>query len=336
MNKVRVALIGLGGWGSSSSLPAIEEAGNLELVTWFDANPDVVASYREQISVEPAASYEEVLNRSDVDGVLLVVPNHLHAPLAIQAAKKQKHIWVEKPIANYVAEADAMIQAAGENGVVLSVGHSLRRNAVLRTAKKLVSDGKIGDLVAMEGHQSHRGGWSLTPEMWRSYSDKCPGGPMNVLGIHQIDTMHYIMGPSSEVTGIMTKKYRDYEAVEITSIIIRFQNNLLGTIMSTYVSPAKTFVSIYGTTGWLECDLTRGKLTCYDIESRPEEIEVTGVNPLVEEFREFGECILTGKRPETGGPEARAAVAVLEAAVESAKTGKAVPVTQGGATHESL
>ena len=329
MTKVRVALIGLGGWGGSAILPAIEEAGNLELVTWFDTNPDTVAAYRNRISVEPASSYEEVLNRQDVDGVLLVVPNHLHAPLAIQAASHGKHIWVEKPIANHVAEANAMIEASEKSGVILSVGHSLRRHGVIRKAKKLVSEGKIGDLVAIEGHQSHRGGWSLTPSMWRSYEDKCPGGPMNLLGIHQIDTMHYIMGPSAEVTSIMTKKYLNYEAVEITALIIRFKNNLIGTITSTYISPAKTFLSIYGTTGWLECDLTRGKLTYYDIESIPEDIEVETPNPIAEEFREFGECILSGKRPETGGPEARAAVAVLEAAVESAKTGKTIRLDPG-------
>lgn len=117
-----------------------------------------------------------------------------------------KHVWVEKPIANTVQEADAMIQACEDAGVVLQVGHSLRRAPGIRIIKKAVEDGKIGDLAMIEAHQSHRGGWSLAPGMWRWYLDKCPGGPLNLLGIHQIDIFHYLAGPVAEVMAMTGKK----------------------------------------------------------------------------------------------------------------------------------
>ena len=326
MRNVGVALIGLGSWGGSWSLPAIVRSGNLELVTWLDADPQTVERYRSQIQVPPARSFQEVLENPAVEGIILVVPNHVHVHLATEAAGWGKHVWVEKPIANTLAEADAMIQACEDAGVILQVGHSLRRSPAMRLAKKMVEDGRIGDLVMLEGHHSHRGGWTLTPQMWRWYNDKCPGGPLNVLGTHQIDTMHYIAGPSAEVTAIMTKKFREYEPDEITVVLMRFKNDALGCVSSTYVSPNKVFMSIYGTTGWLEVDFVRGRLTCFDIDSKPEDIPVGSLDALAEEFREFGECVLTGKRPETGGPEGRAAVAVLEAAIRSARTGKTVQV----------
>lgn len=324
--RVGVALIGLGGWGGSSSLPALEETENLELITWYDANPATVEEYRGRIVPQPAESYEEVLDNPQVDGVLLFVPNHLHRPLAVQAAEHGKHVWVEKPIANSVSEADEMIAACERMGVVLSIGHSLRRHPTVRLARKMIEEGKIGDLVMFDGHQSHRGGWSLTPDMWRWYADKCPGGPMNVLGIHQIDIMHYLVGPIAEAAGIMTKKYREYEAPEITAATLRFRNDLLGTVGCSYVSPQKTSANIYGTTGYIECRLDTNTITLYDIKAQPQTTTVNEHNLIAEEFGEFGQCILEGKRPETGGSEARAAVAVLEAIIESARTGRSVCV----------
>ncbi len=326
MRKASVALVGLGGWGATQSLPAIAEAGNLELVTWYDANPETVERHREQIPVTPAGSFDEVVGNPEVEGVILVVPNHVHASLTVQAAGCGKHVWVEKPIANTLAEADSMIQACEDAGVILQVGHSLRRTQGMRRIKQMIQDGKVGEVASVEAHQSHKGGWTVTPEAWRWYNDKCPGGPLNLLGIHQIDNMHYLIGPSAEVTAMMGKKCLPCETDEISQVLIRFKNGVLGQIGDTYITPAKTFIAVYGTAGWLEFDFLRGRLTYFDTDGKPEDMPVESTNLIADELREFGECILTGKRPETGGAEARAAVAVMEAAIESARTGKTVKI----------
>ena len=326
MKKAGIALVGLGGWGATQSLPSIAQAGNLDLVTWFDANPETINQCRGKIPLPPAGSLDEVLNDPAVEGVIFIVPNPVHAPLAIQAAGRGKHVWIEKPIANTIAEADSMIQACEDAGVILQVGHSLRRNPGMRLIKEMIQDGKIGELAMLEAHQSHRGGWTLTPEQWRWHNEKCPGGPLNLLGIHEIDNMHYLNGPSAEVTAMMAKKCLPCEIDEISQVIIRFKNGLLGQIGDTYITPAKTFIAVYGTSGWLELNFLRNSLTYFDMDGNPEAIPYAPINLIADEFKEFGECILTGKRPETGGPEARAAVAVMEAAIESARTGKAVKI----------
>jgi predicted dehydrogenase len=325
MRKAKVALVGLGGWGKAG-LENVRSAGNMELVTWFDTNPEVAAKLRDDAPVPPAASWEEILDNQEVEGVLLVVPNHVHAALAVEAAGRGKHVWIEKPIANTLAEADAMIEACDEAGVILQVGHSMRRTPCVRLAKKMMDDGKVGDPVLIEGHQSHRGGWSLTPQMWRWYSDKCPGGPMNVLGVHQIDTMHYLFGPSAEVTAFFAKKYMEYEADEFAALLIKFETGLLGSICSSYISPPRMSVAISGTTGRLDVDYIGNQVTHSDVKGNVETTHTEKINLVADEYREFGECILTGKRPETGGPEGRAAIAVLEAAITSARTGKTVKV----------
>ncbi len=324
MRKAKVALVGLGGWGGEQSLPALGECETVELVSWYDANPAIVEDRRPMIAAPPAGSYDELLDNEEVEGIILIVPNHIHKQLTVQAAGRGKHVWIEKPIANTVAEADDLISACEDAGVILQIGHSLRRAPAMRLMKKMIGEGKIGELATLEAHQSHRGGWALDSTMWRWYRDRCPGGPLNLLGIHQIDNMNYLLGGAEEVTAMASKRVLECEIDEIFQVVIRFSNGVLGSVSDTYITPGKTFIAAYGTTGWIEYNSLTNVLTLFDIEGVPQQIEVEKINLIADEFKEFGECIVTGKRPETGGPEGRAAVAIMEAAIESARTGKTV------------
>jgi len=138
--------------------------------------------------------------------------------------------------------------------------------------------------------------------------------------------MNYLVGGATDVMAMVSKRCLECETDEITQVIIRFKDGVLGYVGDTYISPSKTFIAVYGTTGRLEFDFQTNSLTYFDIHAKPERIPVEAINLIADEFREFGECIVTGKRPETGGVEGRAAVAVLDAAVRSARTGKAVKI----------
>lgn len=328
MRKARVALVGLGGWGGEKGIEAVKSAADvLDLIAWFDASPEVVEQRRNEMPVPPAGSWEEMLDDEAIEGVILVVPNHVHAPLAVEVAGRGKHIFVEKPLANTLAECDRIIQACEDAGVLLQVGHCLRRIPAVRKAKQLMDEGRIGEVVMLEGHQSHRGGWTVKEGQWRWYNEKCPGGPLNLLGIHQIETMHYLVGPAVEVNAMFAKKCLPCETDEISQAIIRFKEGMLGYIGDTYVSPAKTETCIYGTDGYMEVDCLKSHLKLYDVDGKLTDIPCQKLDLIADEYREFAECIVTGKRPETGGREGRAAVAVMEAAIESARTGKVETVS---------
>lgn len=323
MRKARVALVGLGGWGGDRGVAAVKNAADvLDLITWFDASPDVVEQRSGEMPVPPAGSWDEVLECSDVEGVLLVVPNHIHMPLVIDVAEHGKHVFIEKPLANTLAECDTIMKVCEDAGVILQVGHCLRRVPAVRKARQFLDEGRIGDVVMIEGHQSHRGGWSVEEGQWRWYNETCPGGPLNLLGIHQIDNMHYLVGPAVEVNAMFSKKCLSAEIPEITQVIIRFEEGSLGSIGDTYVSPPKTETCIYGTDGFMEVDCLKSHLRLYDVEGDATDIPCERIDLIMDEYREFAACIVTGSRPETGGREGRAAVAVMEAAIESARTGK--------------
>jgi len=323
LRKARIALVGLGGWGGEQGINAVKKNTDvLDLITWFDASPEVVEQRRSEMPVPPASSWQEVLENPNIEGVILVVPNHVHTPLVLDVARHGKHVFIEKPLANTLAECDEIVKACDDAGVILQTGHCLRRVPAVRKAKQLLDEGRIGELVMLEGHQSHRGGWTVKEGQWRWYNESCPGGPLNLLGIHQIDNMHYLAGPSVEVNAMFAKKCLPAEIPEITQVIIRFESGILGYIGDTYVSPAKTETCVYGTEGFMEIDCLKSHLKFYDIDGKLTEMPCEKIELIPDEYREFAECIITGKQPETGGAEGRAAVALMEAAIRSARTGQ--------------
>jgi predicted dehydrogenase len=112
-----------------------------------------------------------------VQGVLLVTPNHVHADQAIACAQREKHVFVEKPIADKLADGRAMQATCKEAGVILRVGHAFRRLGAARKAKELLDEGVLGRIILTEANFSLPG--TLTPDKWRYYRDTCPGGPLH-------------------------------------------------------------------------------------------------------------------------------------------------------------
>ena len=95
-------------------------------------------------------SYEEMLALDDLDGVILTTPNSAHRPGA-EAAAAGKHVFVEKPVSNTIADGRAMIEACAQANVVLAVGHSCRRHGALRHLKKMMDEGELGRVSLVEG-----------------------------------------------------------------------------------------------------------------------------------------------------------------------------------------
>jgi len=96
-------------------------------------------------------SYEEMLALDDLDGVILTTPNSAHRPGAEAAAAAGKHVFVEKPVSNTIADGRAMIEACAQANVVLAVGHSCRRHGALRHLKKMMDEGELGRVSLVEG-----------------------------------------------------------------------------------------------------------------------------------------------------------------------------------------
>ena len=144
--KVGVALIGIGSW-SAVIADAVQRSKKVKMVTCYTRNAEKRETFSRKHGCDQERSIEDVLKRDDVEGILLTTPNAIHAEHAVLAAQQGKHVFVDKPIANTLEDGEKMDEACEKAGVVILVGHDMRRLAGFRKVKELIDQGAIGKPV---------------------------------------------------------------------------------------------------------------------------------------------------------------------------------------------
>jgi predicted dehydrogenase len=325
---VRVAAVGVGGWGKTLA-DAVGRGTGLAIVACTSRSPESRAVFSKTYRCRDLPSFEAVLGDRDVEGVLITTPHTLHAGQVVAAAQAGKHVFVDKPFALTVADARRATEACQRAGVVLAVGHQRRRQAASRALKRLVDEGVLGRVVQIEGNFSADIGFALTKAMWRTVRAETPGGAMTNLGIHHVDTYQYLLGPITRVMAFCRRvALTGVDIDDTTSIVFEFAAGGLGYLGTSWVHATRTeFITLHGTEAqaWHEGVGTRLYLARRGQKERAAE-PLAPVDPLVEELEEFARCVRDGTKPEVGGGEGTANTAVLEAIVESAETGRAVAV----------
>ncbi|MGY1826910.1 Gfo/Idh/MocA family protein [Blastococcus sp. SYSU DS0541] len=148
--------------------------------------------------------WRRVVEREDVDLVDVCTPGNTHAEIAIAALEAGKHVLCEKPLANTVAEAEAMAEAAAKaatRGVRSMVGFTYRRVPAIGLARKLVAEGRIGEVRHVRAQYLQD--WIADPSApmsWRLEKDKAGSGALGDIGAHVVDLTQYITGQT--LTGV--------------------------------------------------------------------------------------------------------------------------------------
>jgi predicted dehydrogenase len=155
---------------------------------------------------ESADDWRAVLARDDVDVVDICTPGDSHAEIAVAALGAGKHVICEKPLANSVAEAEQMTEAAGRaaaTGVLAMVGFTYRRVPAVALARQLVAEGRIGDVRHVRAQYLQD--WIADPEAplsWRLDKEKAGSGALGDIGAHIVDLTQHITGLAiGEVSG---------------------------------------------------------------------------------------------------------------------------------------
>jgi predicted dehydrogenase len=284
-----------------------------------------------------------------VQVVDLCLPHHLHAPVAIQAAQAGKHVFVEKPIANTLDEADAMIAAAREHGVTLMVDQTKRYQNRHRKIKELLDAGYVGApiLVKAAYPQDITYAWHhMEPKRRATYWKH--DGVISGIGIHALDLLRWLIGEAVEVQAVastsdMIDPARRTEDSGL--VLLKFANGCIGEVTVSYVLKHPHLgaswdvmpIEIYGRDGSLRMDdhdvitVTSGSIAgdvgpgVFQVQTRP----AVGAPRLPEEgmagaIDHLLDCVLNGTQPLTHGEDARASLELVEAAYQSINEGRAV------------
>ena len=165
--------------------------------------PDAVRAAAERLGwADVETDWRRLVVRDDVDLVDIGTPGDTHAEIAIAALEAGKHVLCEKPLANTVAEAEAMVAAAAARpDLVAMVGYSYRRVPAIRLARRLVEQGRIGTVrhVRVQYLQD----WLVDPQVplsWRLDRRRAGSGALGDIGAHAVDLAQFVTGES--VTGV--------------------------------------------------------------------------------------------------------------------------------------
>lgn len=321
-DNVRLASIGLGWWGSVLAEGAV--AAGAELAACYARSPEARDEFAAKHGCAAAPSFEAVLEDPTIDGIMLATPHTTHADYIVEAADAGKHVFVEKPLALTVADSKRAIAAMDEADRVLLVGHQRRRQPAMRRLKELISGGDLGLVVAFEANQSVPNAHRFAPGYWRADREESPLGGMTSLGVHQIDNMHYLIGPIDRVFAFTNVLIDDPPIDDTTAVVVEFETGALGYLGTSFVVPRTTSVAVRGTdASAMSTDDGARFFVQERADAVPTEEPIEQLDTVADELAEFVRCIQEGGTPETGGPGALEVIVVMEAMVAASESGTA-------------
>jgi predicted dehydrogenase len=190
VEPLRVAVLGMG-WWSDVLADGMKRSDKFEIISCFTRSEDKRRAFAEKYGCVPASSYESILKDPAIEAIINTTPNNVHLETTRMAAQAGKHVFLDKPIANTVHEAQEIARVCENAGVVLSLGYQRRRESHFRWIKSEIDAGRFGKIVQAEGnisrakearkpswehrHNSDRRGRCNEPH-WRSgQAGRCPG-----------------------------------------------------------------------------------------------------------------------------------------------------------------
>jgi predicted dehydrogenase len=335
MMRIKIGFTGTG-YISQVHAMAAQKIDGVELVAVVNHRRESMVEFAEKFDIPlQYNTIGEMLADGEVDAVSVNTPNYLHAPETIAALNAGVHVMVEKPMAMNAGEAEKMLSASVESGSVLMVAHCWRFDEEVQWLKSQVDAGKLGKIVRTKGYSVHSN-WG--PSGWFTQAKYAGGGAMADMGVHAVDTVRFLLGdpqPVSVYARIGTY-YQDFDVDDTGVIIVNWENGVVSYIESGWWQPhkdgAEASTQLYGVKGFGEVFPTRLRLPD-PADQKVEEVDGGFPFPRQDQAHQvmydgqlayFIDCIREGKLPNPGGLEGLVNMQVVDAAYQSARTGKVV------------
>lgn len=341
-DKVRLASVGLGRWARVLARGA-QRGSVIELASCFSRDEAKRRAFQEEHGIARSArTYEDLLADDEIEGLIVTTPNDTHRAVIVRALEAGKAVYTDKPIAHTLEDAVAIAEAVRESQQVFAVGHSARRLGGSRVMKRWIEDGTLGAVSLAEANFSNERGLELTPNTWRWYADKSPGGAMIQLGVHHADNLQYLLGPVRTVSAHARRLYTKAEVSDAIMAILEFEAGPLGYIGTGWASPGVYTINLQGTRKNLRYDLDfthwdeSHEADKYSVlrsqdygETERPVVELPKTDMFREQLEEFALAIRGQATVEVGATEAIQALAVVHAAlVSSDRGGQAVEIAE--------
>lgn len=351
MNTLKVGIIGLGHLHPVTYMPHFITCEKTTVVAASDEKEFLRNSFNEQFNTNVYASWQEMLDKEELDLAYIFLPHCDCVEAAVACAERKIHVVVEKPVAHTSGDAIKIAKACTANDVLFSTPYLWRYHPVVRKMKEAIDSGILGTVVGCEGRCA-AGGLHRYIEghsEWMLEKEKSGGGPMYNLGVHWIDLYRWLLNSEiTEVTGKNVHVNKNYNIEDNSFAIASFENgatlalDISYTVPDSYPYGRDLYLALRGTEGTLSFapsfDGTRQTLfICsnhkkfggaprqtirFELEPVPGYVGSLGL----EYVNEIADNILEGKAPFIGGDDAVKVLQVVEAIYESDQSSRAVKV----------
>lgn len=251
---IKLGLIGCGRVAETRHLPALQNLPDAEVVAVADIDQNRLGQVADQFHIKQRYSnFLDLLNDPSIEAIAICVPAQFHVEVALAALEAGKHLFIEKPLALSLEEADRLIARAGQLPYKVMVGFNLRWHRLLRQARELIQQGVLGSLELMRTaftsyHQN-------IPE-WRKRRE-LGGGVFFEVAIHHFDLWRFLL--QSEVEEVFAvSRSRQWED-ETTTVTARLTNGVFVTSIFSERTGESNEVEIYGQAG-------RVRVSCYHFD----------------------------------------------------------------------
>lgn len=336
------AIAGIGSHADLKLAPAMNLADDARLVAVYGRDQGRADAFAEKHGADAAYSdLDALLADSRVDALFVASPNHLHAPQTIKAAAAGKHVLSEKPMANSVTDAAAMVSACRDHGVKLGLGFELRFHPAHLWARKIIDGGTIGRIRLAHGQwgRGNRGEPEHLPrtglrEWWETPQLIGDASVLVGLGVHVFDLFRFLLREEVVEVVALTDGQTTHQHLEhIATIALRMSGGTIAQVMCGRMLPdTQNDLALYGSDGrfatketvW-EARLGRAEVVSATVNDN-EAYEYDYLANFVAELNDFRDALESDRDPSATGEDGLKATQITAAAIESAKTGKVVKV----------
>lgn len=330
VDTVRWGVVGLGYFGEVHA-HTLSTMPNVQLAALCTRREQRLGELADRYNVEKRyTDYRQLLADPSIDAISLTTNVDDHRDITIEALRSGKHVLVEKPMAPAVADCDRMIEASGQTGRVLMVGHICRFDPRVAMAKQAIDDGRLGQILSMNARRN------LSKVIGIQAGEKVSA--LFGHGVHDADIMLWFnqakpVSIYAQESHPSSAKYPDCGWA-----LARFANGAVGVIEEVWYLPETTRydidarMEVIGTEGALYINCGEAGLEIHDANglSMPDTVYwpcVFGqrVGALQLELQYFANCVREGQSPNRCAPDqSRAAVELMTAATESSQAGKVI------------
>jgi predicted dehydrogenase len=343
----RIAVIGAGLIGRTHIAVLRSGSPDYALAAVADPSPAAAEEAR-RLGYPHFADFGEMLDRTKPDGAIVAVPNQHHVAVGLACVARGLPIIIEKPIADDVASALELVEAAEKARVPTMVGHHRRHNPIMRKAAEIIASGGIGRVVAVNGLWLSHKPRDYFNVSWRREPG---GGPVLINAIHDIDCLRMLCGDVESVSAATGNAVRRFEVEDTAAAVLQFKSGALGTLLlSDTVSapwswewgsrenpnrpnePEDCYL-VAGTQGSISVPSLRHRWhkpgeESWDVPMTQMLVPIRPADAYHEQMRNFSGVIRGTEQPVLGGRDGTITLATTLAITKSARRGKPVQVAE--------